>query len=198
MVYCIPDVACFNHNNIDTPAWFEDLGGRRGEKSQQLSLDHAMRLDLDESRFAASIQQLTGIDLEYFNTHFRVPIKPDECGAAFLFVLIVVNSGRRALEVLQLANMARHGGQSNSDSIVSWLRDLWECVNRACNSAFGPGVPKLINTKDHRLDRHIASIHYGLQCTWPVWIGYLPYDLRQKGSMSEHDLRNALAAELQP
>lgn len=198
LVYCVPDVNCFKNNKIDPPTWFGDLEGRRGERFQQLSLRRAMERDLSERKFAACLQRLIDFDLEKFHAEGEGGMTPDTCSAASLFLLIVINSGRRALEVLQLADMARNGRLTNPDNIISWLRDLWTRVDRACSSASGPGVPGLINTEDHWLERHFGCLRYDIDYTWQGLQGYIPNDLKQKDSMSGGDLLNALAAELQP
>lgn len=191
LAFCVPDFHCFGNTGIDPPVWFEDTLDSPLENHQQLNLRNAMSYYLNDAVFAACIQQLTGLDLGDHDG----PTHPDRCSAGFLFVKIVMASGRKSLEVLYLADLAKHGLDHNSDTIVAWLKDIWTLVNKTFHSARESGLPTLPYTEDRWLERHIPSMENDIEYTIS---GYLPYHLKDKRSMSLEELEGALVDQLQP
>jgi hypothetical protein len=188
LIYCVPDVNSFNYMNLESPQWFRDMGGERGERFQQLSLLQAMRDTLKPNEFAFDISQLTSlIPRELDEGDFS---EPDTCSKKALYVNIVMSSGRRSLEVLQIAYLARVSDQNNSAEIITWLRDVWALIDEFMgtdveNLPFG----SLPSTGDHWLNNHIPSMVYDHQFT--LWDN-LEYGLRTDIFATEEDTKEAL------
>lgn len=180
LVYCVPDVNSFQHLGLEKPQWFQDMDDSGGEKFQQLSLQHAMVDKLGMSEFAADVNQLT--NLFSLEDDFR---EPDTTSKASLFVLIVMNSGRRSLEVLQMAWLAKYGRVDDASNTVAWLRELWALMDET----MGLDGVTLPPTGDTWLSNHAFSMARDLQFT--LWID-LQYDFRNDDATTGEDAETAL------
>jgi len=184
----VPDVNSFNYMGLQAPQWFQDLRGR-GESFQQLSLMHAFYEELNHTSFEGDIWQL--MDLKVPRSTLggvSSPPDPDTSYKALLFVQVVMNSGRKSLEVMRLAHLARLGQQSDPEALVAWLWDTWALVEQKLSSNEGT-VPRLMYTSDQYLERHVPSIQFDLQLT--LWDN-LQYNLRPDALTSDSDSAAAL------
>jgi hypothetical protein len=188
MIYCVPDVNSFNYMGLLAPQWFQDLRGR-GESFQQLSLMHAFYEELNHAAFEGDIWQLMDLKVPRSTLDgVSSPPDPERSDKALLFVHIVMNSGRKSLEVMRLAHMARLGQQSDPEALVAWLWDTWALVEQKLSSNDGT-IPRLMCTSDRYLERHVPSIQFDLQLT--LWDN-LQYNLRPDALTSDSDSAAAL------
>lgn len=188
MIYCVPDVNSFNYMNLQPPQWFQDLRGR-GESFQQLSLTHAVYEELNHPKFEADIWQLMDFK-EPKSTLEGVssPLDAETSDKTLLFLQIVMNSGRKSLEVMRLAHMARLGQQSDPEAVVAWLWDTWALVEQKLSSNEGAS-PRLANTSDQYLECHVPSMQFDLWFT--LWDNF-QYDLRPDAMTSDSNFATAL------
>ena len=193
MIYCVPDVNSFRHMDLQLPQWFQDLRGR-GESFQQLSLMHAMDEELSFSSFNAAIWQLMDLDVprptvddSLHTVHARVIAKVQ------LFVQIIMNSGRKSLEVMRLAHMTRLGQQSGAEALMTWLWDLWALVEQELNwdpeSSHVGTVPGMTYTSDHYLERNVPSMQSDLEFTL---CGGPCYEFRRGATISRLECTSTL------
>lgn len=188
MIYCVPDVNSFNYMGLPAPQWFQDLRGR-GESFQQLSLMHAFYEELNHKAFEGDIWQLMDLKVPRSTLDsVSSPPDPDTSDKALFFVQIVMNSGRKSLEVMELAHMARLGQQSDPEALVAWLWDTWALVEQKLSSNKGT-VPRLMNTSCQYLERHVPSMQFDLQLT--LWDN-LQYDLRPDALTSDSNFATTL------
>jgi hypothetical protein len=188
MIYCVPDVNSFNYMGLLAPQWFQDLRGR-GESFQQLSLMHAFYEELNHAAFEGDIWQLMDLKVPRSTLDgVSSPPDPERSDKALLFVHIVMNSGRKSLEVMRLAHMARLGQQSDPEALVAWLWDTWALVEQKLGSNEGT-VPRLMYTSDQYLERHVPSMQFDLQLT--LWDNF-QYVLRPDALTSDSNSATAL------
>lgn len=187
IIYCVPDVNSFNYMSLKAPPWFTELEAV-GEKFQQLSLMHAMLDGLGHQSFEADIWQLMNLEMPSVYQD-RYP-DPDlgMCNEAQHFIQIVQNSGRKSLDVIRLAHMARLGQESNPAAIIAWLEDTWTLVQQNKSSS-AHETPKLTHTGDQWLKNHVLSMDHDLQFT--LW-NNLQYQFPTDSSTSEEDAATAL------
>jgi hypothetical protein len=188
MIYCVPDVNSFNYMNLQPPQWFQDLRGR-GESFQQLSLTHAVYEELNHRMFEADIWQLMDFKEPKFTSEgVSSPLDAETSEKALLFLQIVMNSGRKSMEVMRLAHMARLGQQSDPEALVAWLWDTWALVEQKLSSNEGTS-PRLMHTRDQYLERHVPSMQFDLWFT--LWDNF-QYVLRPDAMTSDSDFATAL------
>lgn len=123
--------------------------------------------------------------------------EPSTCSRAGIFVHTVMNSGCKSLEVLRAADLARHGEQSNSGSLIRWMWDTWRLVQQSMGSDLqhedeGRSL-RLADTIDDWLDRHIPSMDHDLRFT--LWDD-MQYDYKTDATISGEDLEKALKLAL--
>lgn len=175
MMYCVPDVNSFNDLGLEAPQLFQNLQGR-GESFQQLSMMHAIREELNFSTFQADIWQLMDLKLPSTTSEGDVnPVDPDT-SEALLFVQLVMNSGRKSLEVMRLAHIARLNQRNDSEAIVAWLWDAWALVEQKLSptpeSSDHEGTTlRFTHTCDKYLGRHVPSLQFDLQYT--LWDNFV-------------------------
>lgn len=188
MIYCVPDVNSFNYMNLQPPQWFQDLRGR-GESFQQLSLTHAVYEELNHPTFEADIWQLMDFkEPKSTSEGVSSPLDAETSEKALLFLQIVMNSGRKSLEVMRLAHMARLGQKSDPEALIAWLWDTWALVEQKLGSNEGTS-PRLMHTSDRYLERHVPSMQFDLWFT--LWDNF-QYVLRPDAVMSDSDFATAL------
>lgn len=170
MIYCVPDVNSFNYMGLEAPQWFHDLRGR-GESFQQLSMMHAVDEELNHSTFEGDIWQLMDLKLPSTTSQgVSSPPDPDTSDRALLFVQIVMNSGRKSLEVMRLAHMARLYQENDREALVAWLWDTWATVEQKLSpspesSDHESTILRFAHTRDEYLGRHVPSLQFDLQYT---------------------------------
>lgn len=197
MIYCVPDVNSFNYMSLQPPQWFQDLRDR-GESFQQLSLMHAIHDELNHQTFEADIWELMG-----FNYHVpkstledvSSPFDPETENKTLLFLQIVMNSGRKSLEVMRSAHISRLGQKGDCEALLAWLWETWALVEQNLSSSpdskhehDGP-VSRLIHTSDQYLERHVPSMQFDLQ--FSLWDNF-QYILRPDALTSGSDFATAL------
>jgi hypothetical protein len=188
MIYCVPDVNSFNYMNLQPPQWFQDLRGQ-AESFQQLSLKYAVHEELNHPTIEADIWQLMDFkEPESTSEGISSPLDAETSEKALLFVQIVMNSGRKSLEVMRLAHMARLGQQSNPEALVAWLWDTWALVEQKLSSNEGTSR-RLMYTSDQYLERHVPSMQFDLWFT--LWDNF-PYVLQPEAMTSDSDFATAL------
>lgn len=86
---------------------------------------------------------------------------------AQLFVQIIMNSGRKSLEVIRLAHVTRLGQQSGAEALMTWLWDLWALLDQELNwdpeSSHVGTAPGMTHTSDQYLERHVPSMQSDLE-----------------------------------
>jgi hypothetical protein len=188
LIYCVPDSNSFNYMCLETPRWFMNMDIERDEKFQQLSLSKAIKDTLNPHDFAFDISQLTGlIPQDVDDDDFS---EPSTCSKNALFINTVMLSGRRSLEVLQMAYLARVGGQNNPADTITWLRDIWALIDEFVGTDV-ENLPhgRLPSTGDEWLNNHIPSIHHDSRFT--LWDN-LEYSLRTDIYADEERAKAAL------
>ena len=189
MVYCVPDVNSFNYMGLETPQWFQDLRDR-GESFQQLSMLHAVQGELNHPTLEADIWQLMDMKVPSSTADgVSSPLDPETGDQVLLFVQIVMNSGRKSLEVMRLAHMARLNEQSNSEALVAWLWDTWALVEQRWCPTTGSYHGLFAHTSDQYLESHVPSLQFDLMFT--LWDSF-QYLCRDDTLVSESDLLTAL------
>lgn len=180
LVYCSPDMNSFNYRGIDKPTWFEEM--ETAEKFQQLSLSEAISNEMTLSTFADDIRQLIGLDLDIPSDF----MEPGQYTKDTMFAQVVMNSGRRALDVMQQAERSRFGLDRGITPVDQWLWDTWAFVADVFDTDSHGTVLAFV---DPWLDAHSASLQFDLQYT--LWDS-LYYPLQQHARLSEEEKETAL------
>jgi len=197
MIYCVPDVNSFNYMSLQPPQWFQDLR-ERGESFQQLSLMHAIHDELNHPTFEADIWELMSFNYDVPKSTLEGvsgPFDPETDNKTLLFLQIVMNSGRKSLEVMQLAHLARLGQKGDTEAILAWLWDTWALVEQKLNPSLESKhehdgtVLRLMHTSDQYLERHVPSMQFDLQ--FSLWDNF-QYALRPDALTSDSDFATAL------
>ena len=102
LIYCVTDVNFFSYQGLQPPEWSTSMDDQSGEKFQQLGLNQAMQDYFNPPNFARNIEILTDIYLH-----------------SVLFVQVVMNSGRRSLDVLQFSDP--ENGSADAETVAEWL-----------------------------------------------------------------------------
>jgi hypothetical protein len=183
----------FTLTYLRTPLWYYDLEGR-GERFQQLGLMHAMSKDLTTATFGTDLALLMDVEgPSFLSRDDPDPVDSRMCDEWQLFIHIVMNSGRRSLEVMRAADFARLGQQYIPETLVGWLWDTWAIVEQRLSKDFenkqvGTTL-RLTHTSDQWLERHIPSMHRDLQVTSEINI---VYELRGPAFVTHSELRAPL------
>lgn len=188
LVYCSPDVNSFNYRGIEKPAWFEEM--ETAEKFQQLSLSEAISNEMTLSNFADDIRQLIGLGLDIPSDF----IEPDQYTKDTTFVQVVMNGGRRALDVMQQAERSRFGLDRGYTPVDQWLWDTWAFVADVFDTN---SDRRALASVDPWLGAHAASLQFDLQYT--LWDSlYYPWhqDTRQSEEEKEAALGDAVASSV--
>lgn len=197
MVYCVPDINSFNYMRLQPPQWFQDLRDR-GKGFQQLSLMHAINDELNYQSFEDDIWELMGFDdhvPKSASEGVSTPFDPETDDETLLFLQIVMNSGRRSLEVIRLAHILRLGQKGDSEALLAWLRETWAHVEQTLNPS--PEIEheqdgtamRFMYTSDQYLEPHAPSMQFDLQ--FSLWDSN-HYDLRPEALTSDSDFATAL------
>lgn len=188
MIYCVPDVNSFSYMSLDQPEWFRNIDDHSGEKYQQLSLKHAMQEFLNARDFSQDITTLSGIQLSAVEEF----VNPDEYSKESLFVQVVVNSGRKSVDLLRFAHIARLGDHSpESEALAGWLRETWSQIQRLSEPPLYGTIRKHFCANDPWLGGHVPSLWWDLQFT--LWDS-LWYP-NQSGKWSSEDEMETAVAE---
>jgi hypothetical protein len=131
-----------------------NMGHERGERNQQLSLLRAMQDTLHPSNFASDISQLTslippGLDVDDSPQH-------GTCSKATIFISTATHSGRRSLEVLQMAHLDGFNNQNGSLNTIIWLQSIWALIDQSMDP--GADTVPLPPTGDPWLNDHVISM----------------------------------------
>jgi hypothetical protein len=131
-----------------------NMGHERGERNQQLSLLRAMQDTLHPSNFASDISQLTslippGLDVDDSPQH-------GTCSKATIFISTATHSGRRSLEVLQMAHLDGSNNQNGSLNTIIWLQSIWALIDQSMDP--GADTVPLPPTGDPWLNDHVISM----------------------------------------
>lgn len=159
---------------------------------------HAINDELNHQSFEDDIWELMGFDDRVPKSALygvSTPFDPETDDDTKLFLQIVMNSGRRSLEVIRLAHILRLGQTGDSEALLAWLRETWAHVEQTLNPS--PEIEheqdgtamSFMYTSDQYLEPHAPSMQFDLQ--FSLWDSN-HYDLRPEALASDSDFATAL------